>query len=112
MTRAEFERKHKANLLHGFDDLDGKDLWKEFSADLSSLLSHERRNPSKELVRGFDLNPTRSFQDGAPQRESYDSDAAYFRAERKYDEEWREEYECKGCGDPGCPQCGHGRVRK
>lgn len=106
MTRAEFEKKHKSNLLKGFDDLDGKDLWKEFSEDLTALLAHERRNQEKMTVPRFILNPTTSFPDGAPQRESYDNDATYFRAERKYDEEWRAEYECEGCGDFGCPQCG------
>jgi hypothetical protein len=106
MTRAEFEKKHKANLLQGFDGLDGKDVWKEFSADLTELLLHELRHPSKRLVGGFALDPTKSFTDGAPQRESYDNDATYFRAEKKYDKEWRAEYECVGCEDPGCPQCG------
>lgn len=112
MTREEFEKKHKPNLLQGFDDLDGKDLWKEFSNDLSALIVHERKHPSKVRVWRFGLEPTKSFPDGAPQRESYNSDDFYFRAEKKYDEEWRAEYKCQGCDDFGCPQCGHGRVRK
>lgn len=42
MTRTEFERKHRANVKQGFDGLDGKEVWKEFKADLGELLSSER----------------------------------------------------------------------
>ena len=42
MTRAQFEKKHKSNIKHGFDDLDGADVWKEFQADLTLLLESER----------------------------------------------------------------------
>ena len=51
---------------------------------------------------------TKSFPDGAPQRESYDSDAALFRAEERYEKEWRAIYRCGGCRDYVCPQCGAG----
>lgn len=42
MTRIEFEKKHRANVKQGFDDLDGKEVWKEFKADLTELLNSER----------------------------------------------------------------------
>lgn len=42
MTRSEFEKKHRANIKQGFDDLDGKEVWKEFKADLTELLKSER----------------------------------------------------------------------
>lgn len=58
-------------------------------------------------VYGFSPSQkTRSFPDGAPRRESYGSDADYFRAEGKYTSEWRAGYRCRGCDDGGCPQCG------
>lgn len=43
MTRAEFESKHRANVKQGFDTLDGKEVWKEFKADLTELLDSERK---------------------------------------------------------------------
>lgn len=58
------------------------------------------------VIQRFSLQETTSFPEGAPQRESYDSDDHLFRAEKKYQAEWRQEYECPGCADPGCPQCG------
>lgn len=42
MTKAEFEKKHRSNVKHGFDHLDGADVWKEFKEDLDSLLQSER----------------------------------------------------------------------
>lgn len=54
---------------------------------------------------------TRSFPDGAPQRENYESDAALFRAELEYAREWRRTYRCAGCGDPVCPGRGKGGGR-
>ena len=54
----------------------------------------------------FWLQPTRSFRDGAPQRENYVSDEAFFAACKKYDAEWRSKYECPGCENPECPQHG------
>lgn len=60
----------------------------------------------KKKVYRFHLQPTKSFRAGAPQRESYDSDATYFAAEKRYIVEWQEKYECAGCDDPVCPQCG------
>lgn len=61
--------------------------------------------PGRSIER-FALQQTKSFPDGAPQRESYDSDEALFKAEKKYQKEWRAEYDCPGCTDPGCPKCG------
>lgn len=57
-------------------------------------------------VPRFWLQPTRSFLEGAPQRENFDSDPAFEIACIKYDREWRAEYECAGCSDSECPQCG------
>lgn len=54
----------------------------------------------------FALQPTKSFPDGAPQRESYDSDVWYDHACKKYDYEWRTEYTCPGCSNFHCPGCG------
>jgi hypothetical protein len=54
----------------------------------------------------FHLQATKSFPDGAPQRENYDHDDDCFRAEAKYSAEWRKEFECPGCTDVCCPQCG------
>lgn len=62
---------------------------------------------TRKKVPCFRLQKTKSFPDGAPQRESYDSDDHYFRAEKRYEEEWRAKYQCAGCVDPGCPQCGY-----
>lgn len=59
----------------------------------------------KTVLRFSPAQVTKSFPDGAPQRESYDSDVYYFRAEKQYEEEWRKAYRCQTCGDPGCPQC-------
>jgi hypothetical protein len=42
MTKTQFEKKHKSNVLQGFDGLDGKDVWKEFKEDLAELLKSER----------------------------------------------------------------------
>lgn len=61
---------------------------------------------SRKKVPCFQLQETTTFPDGAPQRESYDSDAHFIQAVRRYQEEWRAEYECKGCADAVCPQCG------
>lgn len=43
MTYDDFKAKHKENVLKGFDDLDGKDYWAEFKADLHILLADERK---------------------------------------------------------------------
>ena len=60
----------------------------------------------KTVTRFRVSQDTRSFPDGAPQRESYGSDKSYFFAEAKYGQEWCDEYRCEGCGDWGCPKCG------
>ncbi len=49
MTRMEFEKKHKPNLLKGFDDLDGRDIWLEFVADLTAVI-HDERECSLTLI--------------------------------------------------------------
>ena len=66
----------------------------------------------KVKVYEFCLQPTRSFPDGAPQREEYESDLQLEAAELRYAAEWRDEYECRGCGDPNCPQCSLPQERK
>lgn len=43
MTYDDFKAKHKANVLKGFDDIDGQDYWAEFKADLHILLADERK---------------------------------------------------------------------
>jgi hypothetical protein len=60
----------------------------------------------KTRVNAFNLQPTRSFPQGAPQREEYDTDEDLDAADKVYVREWREEYECRGCDDRYCPQCG------
>lgn len=62
---------------------------------------------SKTKVRRFWLQATKSFKEGAPQRESYLSDLAFNRACVAYENEWRAEYHCKGedCNQMECPQC-------
>lgn len=55
----------------------------------------------------FFLQPTRSFQEGAPQREEYLDYDAFASACEKYAAEWLAEYECVGCADAAqydCPQ--------
>lgn len=54
----------------------------------------------------FWLQPTKSFPEGAPQREEYDTDRDHDRACDRYGEEWREEYDCPGCSNPECPEHG------
>jgi len=43
MTYDDFKAKHKANVLKGFDDIDGRSYWAEFKADLHTLLADERK---------------------------------------------------------------------
>lgn len=54
----------------------------------------------------FWLQATKSFQEGAPQRESYNSDEAFFSDCKQYDREWQAEFTCPGCENMECPQCG------
>ena len=57
----------------------------------------------------FHLQPTRSFPDGAPQREEYDTDTTHKIACQLYASEWRQEYECPSyCKNVDCPQ--HGKA--
>ena len=58
----------------------------------------------KTTVRGFTLQSTRSF-DGAPQREEFESDAAFLLAIDRYQREWRDQYQRIGCTVSLCPQC-------
>lgn len=60
----------------------------------------------RKSVARFWLQPTATFPEGAPQRESFDSDRAFDRACVTYAREWRGLYRCGGCGDVACPQCG------
>lgn len=57
-------------------------------------------------VARFYLQPTTSYLDGSPQRESYVSDRAFDRACVAYAEEWRARYRCARCRNIDCPQCG------
>ena len=67
----------------------------------------------RERVAKFCLQPTKSYPDGAPQRESYYSDGAYLCACDAYDVEWRHKYKCQGCDDCCCPQCGkHAKIQR
>jgi hypothetical protein len=70
-----------------------------------SYTKNPGRFPDRKKAR-FHLQATKSFPDGAPQRENYDHDDDLFRAEKKYEAEWCKEFECPGCDDLGCPQCG------
>lgn len=55
----------------------------------------------------FWLQPTKSFPEGAPQREEYNTDRYHDEACERYAAEWRAEYECTGCDRWECPQHGH-----
>lgn len=57
-------------------------------------------------VASFYLQATKSFPEGAPQRESYVSDRYFEMACRKYAAEWVMEYKHPGsCRNRDCPQC-------
>lgn len=56
----------------------------------------------------FWLQPTKSFPDGAPQREEFLSDEEFDAACRQYAREWKHVYRCVGCVNPDCPQHGVG----
>lgn len=60
----------------------------------------------KIKVARFRLDVTRSFVQGAPQREEYFDDGYFERKCREYAEEWRLTYDCAGCDEVECPQCG------
>lgn len=62
------------------------------------------KRPTK--VKRFWLQATKSFAEGAPQRESYLDDRSFDRACVAYANEWRSEYRCEGCDEVECPQCG------
>lgn len=65
----------------------------------------------QKIVERFCVQPTRSFEDGAPQREEFDSDESHLVACVKYGAEWRKEYKHEGiCKDYACPQCQGGHV--
>jgi hypothetical protein len=55
MTYDDFKAKHKENVLKGFDDLDGKDYWAEFKADLHILLASERKVLELQVREVWDL---------------------------------------------------------
>jgi hypothetical protein len=67
---------------------------------------HLLMTAGRKNVQRFWLQPTATFPEGAPQRERYLSERAYDRAEVQYANEWRATYQCAGCDDVGCPQCG------
>lgn len=55
----------------------------------------------------FCLQATKSFPEGAPQRESYDTNEVFLADCKSYVREWRTEFTCPGCDNGECPQCGH-----
>lgn len=57
-------------------------------------------------VANFWLQETASFPEGAPQRESYVSDAAFDAECLIYEHEWRSTYICgnAACKNRDCPQ--------
>jgi hypothetical protein len=60
----------------------------------------------QKQVACFHLQVTKSFAEGAPQRENYISDDYFYRACRKYAAEWVVEYKHPGtCQNRDCPQC-------
>lgn len=64
-------------------------------------------NKLKTKVRRFWLQETKSFPEGAPQRESYFDDLSFERACVVYEKEWRQQYQCENqCKNVDCPQCG------
>jgi hypothetical protein len=54
----------------------------------------------------FHIQPTKSFPEGAPQREEYNTDRAHHEACGRYAAEWRREFTCTGCRNFDCPQHG------
>lgn len=46
MTRFEFEKQVKPLVKHGYDGIDGNDIWKEFREALTELLDSERQHYS------------------------------------------------------------------
>lgn len=66
---------------------------------------------AQKIVERFCVQPTHSFEDGAPQREEFVSDEHHLVACVKYGREWRKEYKHEGaCKDYACPQCHGGRT--
>lgn len=61
---------------------------------------------AKINVRSFWLQETKSFKEGPPQRENYLDDCTFDHACAVYENEWRQEYHCRGCHNMDCPQCG------
>jgi len=61
---------------------------------------------SKTLVKRYWLQETKSYPDGAPQREEYEDDAGFATACEVYETEWRAQYECgdANCTNRDCPQ--------
>jgi hypothetical protein len=60
----------------------------------------------QKQVACFQLQATKSFPDGAPQRENAHSDEHFYRVCRKYAAEWVMEYKHPGsCRNRDCPQC-------
>jgi hypothetical protein len=60
----------------------------------------------QKQVASFHLQTTKSFPDGAPQRENYVSDTYFAMACRKYAAEWVMTYKHPGkCENRDCPQC-------
>jgi len=53
----------------------------------------------------FNIQPTKSYPEGGPQREEYWNGRAFAFACHKYAIEWCDKFECIGCrGNRDCPQ--------
>jgi hypothetical protein len=82
-------------------------------ARLYALLKEDEMSPAKVRAVRFWLQETKSFPEGAPQRETYMDDLEFDRACLVYDREWRKEYRCTGCATVSdCPQCSEQKETK
>lgn len=85
------------------------DHYESFLADPGAVRRAEQFNGAKIMktkVGKFWLQPTASFEDGAPQREEFLSERFFSIACGIYEAEWREKYQHDGqCRDRNCPQC-------
>lgn len=64
------------------------------------------KTDTRKLVPRFWLQATKSFPDGAPQREEYNTDQDFHADCLVYAQEWRETYRCGNtdCQNRDCPE--------